>query len=77
MRDHFYNMIRFRSEWAAVCEFRKRISWYAKNLHPCKQLRDEMRSLRSREEFEALLFRFLEWREKSASQSHASRTALA
>src|SRR5437588_7603794 len=35
MRDHFYNMIRFRSEWAAVCEFRKRISWYAKTLHPC------------------------------------------
>jgi hypothetical protein len=26
-----------------VIEFRKRISWYARHLHPCNQLRQEMR----------------------------------
>ncbi len=62
MRDHFYNYCRFRNERLAVLEFRKRISWYAKNLHPCRQLRDEMRQLKTAEEFEAILSRFVAWR---------------
>jgi tRNA-dihydrouridine synthase B len=62
MRDHFYNQVRFRSERSAVLEFRKRISWYAKNLHPCKRMREEMRLMNSAAEFEDILSRFLEWR---------------
>ena len=34
IRDHFYNIIRFRSERIAILEFRKRISWYAKKMNP-------------------------------------------
>ena len=41
MRDHFHGMVRYRNEWAAVCEFRKRISWYSKQLHPCTALKEE------------------------------------
>jgi nifR3 family TIM-barrel protein len=62
MRDHFYSHCRFRNERSAVIEFRKRVSWYAKNLHPCDQLRQEMRLFNGAAEFEAILSRFLEWR---------------
>ena len=34
MRDHFHNMMRFRNERSAVLEFRKRMSWYAKQMNP-------------------------------------------
>ena len=64
MRDHFYNHCRIRSERSAVIEFRKRVSWYAKNLHPCEQLRQEMRLFNDAAEFEAILARFLEWRQE-------------
>ncbi len=62
MRDHFYNMVRFRGERASVCEFRKRISWYAKNLNPCQLLKEEMRVIANTADFEAALSRFLSWR---------------
>lgn len=62
MRDHFYNHCRFRSERSAVIEFRKRVSWYARHLHPCNQLRQEMRLFNDAAEFEAILSRFLAWR---------------
>ncbi|HEX8522797.1 MAG TPA: tRNA dihydrouridine synthase DusB [Tepidisphaeraceae bacterium] len=62
MRDHFYHHCRFRSERSAVIEFRKRVSWYAKNLHPCEQLRQEMRLFKDAAEFEEILERFLAWR---------------
>ncbi|HEV2296552.1 MAG TPA: tRNA dihydrouridine synthase DusB [Tepidisphaeraceae bacterium] len=62
MRDHFYNHCRFRSERSAVIEFRKRVSWYARHLHPCNQLRQEMRLFNDAAEFEAILARFLSWR---------------
>jgi len=62
MRDHFYNMCTFRSERSAVIEFRKRVSWYAKELNPCKVLREPMREINSREEFDACLANFMEWR---------------
>ena len=62
MRDHFEHMCRFRSERSAVIEFRKRVSWYAKTMHPCNMLRDEMRSINSPADFESVLSRFLEWR---------------
>ncbi len=67
MRDHFYNHCRFRGERSAVIEFRKRVSWYAKNLHPCAQLRQEMRLFNDAAEFEAILSRFLAGRDESTS----------
>jgi nifR3 family TIM-barrel protein len=62
MRDHFYNICKFRKESSAVSEFRKRISWYAKQMRPCKCLADPMRSINSAADFEAVIARFLEWR---------------
>ena len=62
MRDHFYGMAKYRSERSAVIEFRKRISWYAKQLNPCKRLRDDMRSIATAEDFERVLREFLDWR---------------
>jgi nifR3 family TIM-barrel protein len=69
MRDHFYNHCRYRNERSAVVEFRRRISWYAKNLNPCKQLREEMRLFNDAAEFEAILSRFLQWRHERAGMS--------
>ena len=62
MRDHFHNLIRFRSERVAVLEFRKRVSWYAKEMNPCRLLRDPMRTINCKADFEEVLARFLEWR---------------
>lgn len=62
MQDHFDNLCRFRSERSAVLEFRKRVSWYSKRMHPCRMLRDEMRTIDSRADFESVIARFLEWR---------------
>lgn len=62
MRDHFYNMCRYRSERIAALEFRKRVSWYAKQMNPCRLLRDEMRLISTAADFEAVIERFLDWR---------------
>jgi tRNA-dihydrouridine synthase B len=62
MRDHFYNMCRYRSEKVAVLEFRKRVSWYAKQMNPCRVLRDGMRVINSPADFEGVIEQFLDWR---------------
>jgi len=62
MRDHFYNICRFQSERNAVVEFRKRVSWYAKQMHPCRMLKEEMRAINSAADFDGVVGRFLEWR---------------
>jgi nifR3 family TIM-barrel protein len=62
MRNHFYNMIRFRNQRVAVLEFRKRVSWYAKHMNPCRMLRDAMRVIDSVEDFENAVCQFLNWR---------------
>jgi tRNA-dihydrouridine synthase len=62
MRDHFYGHLKYRNERSAVLEFRKRVSWYSKNLTPCKVMREEMRLMNSAAEFEDILRRFLDWR---------------
>jgi nifR3 family TIM-barrel protein len=59
IRDHFYNLVRFRSERSALAELRKRISWYAKTMHPCRILKDEMREVQSPAHFDEILSRFL------------------
>jgi tRNA-dihydrouridine synthase B len=62
MRDHFQNVCRFESEWHAVREFRKRVSWYAKQMTPCPPLRQEMQKIESAGDFERVIAEFLEWR---------------
>ena len=62
VQDHFHNVIRFRNERSAVFEFRKRVSWYAKQMNPCRLLRDEMRVINSPADFEGVVSRFLDWR---------------
>jgi tRNA-dihydrouridine synthase len=62
MRDHFQNIVRFDGERRAVMEFRKRVSWYAKQMTPCKLLREGMREINSAEDFERVLATFLERR---------------
>jgi tRNA-dihydrouridine synthase len=75
IRAHFYNMIQYRSERAAVCEFRKRVSWYAKQMNPCRLLRDEMRTIESPADFEKVIGRFLEWRLKHDEDVRCGRVA--
>src|SRR5262249_4280216 len=62
MRDHFDNLCQYRRERSAVIEFRKRVSWYAKQMHPCRMLRDEMRTIDSPADFYGAIERFLDWR---------------
>jgi nifR3 family TIM-barrel protein len=62
MRDHFHHQKNFRSERSAVLEFRKRVSWYAKQMNPCRILRDPMRTINSTADFEEVITRFLDWR---------------
>lgn len=75
IRRHFYNLVRFRSEWSAVCEFRKRISWYAKQMHPCAMLKEQVRLINSPADFERAIEAFLEWRLEHDQQ--ASRKQIA
>jgi tRNA-dihydrouridine synthase len=62
MRQHFANLVRFRGQRVALIEFRKRVSWYAKTMHPCRILRERMRLVQSAEQFEQILQEFLDWR---------------
>ena len=62
MRDHFYNICKFRHERSAVLEFRKRVSWYAKQMQPCRMLREAVRLIDSPADFDTAISRFLEWR---------------
>ena len=62
MRDHFYNVCQFRNERSAVIEFRKRVSWYAKQMNPCRILRQGMLGIESREDFDRVMREFLDWR---------------
>jgi nifR3 family TIM-barrel protein len=73
VRDHFYNLVRFRDERVAVVEMRKRISWYAKNMNPCRMLKDEMRAVRDSAHFEEILTRFLDWRREHEEEVRAGR----
>lgn len=70
VRDHFRVFMEHRSERAAVVEFRKRISWYAKQMHPCWPLKDPMRTVNSANEFYEIVDRFVEWREWYDRERH-------
>lgn len=73
IRDHFRNLCRFRNERVAVCEFRKRISWYAKQMNPCRMLKDEIREITDAAGFESVVNRFLEWRLWHDEEAKAGR----
>ncbi|HVS71721.1 MAG TPA: tRNA dihydrouridine synthase DusB [Phycisphaerae bacterium] len=75
IRHHFYNLCRFRNERIAVLEFRKRISWYAKTMNPCRPLKDPMREISSPADFENVLTGFLEWREGYDAAVRAGKIA--
>jgi nifR3 family TIM-barrel protein len=77
MRDHFHNLVHYRSERSAVCEFRKRVSWYAKEMNPCRLLRDPMRTIDSLADFEAVVSRFLDWRLRHDERGEENETEFA
>lgn len=62
IRRHFHNLVEYRSERAAIIEFRKRISWYAKTMNPCRPLRDPMREINSMADFDRVVDVFQAWR---------------
>jgi nifR3 family TIM-barrel protein len=62
IRQHFANLLRFRDERVALLEMRKRISWYSKTMHPCRELKERMRLMQSTAEFERIIVEFLDWR---------------
>lgn len=72
MRRHFYNICQYRNERSAIMELRKRVSWYAKTMHPCSVLKEKVRLINSVAEFEAALTEFLEWR---AERDRAKETS--
>ncbi len=62
IRRHYYNLEKYRSPKSAIIEFRKRISWYAKEMNPCRILREGVRTINNSTDFEDAINRFLEWR---------------
>ena len=73
MRRHFQNVVRFRNEHVAVSEFRKRISWYARTMHPCRQLKDAMRYIESAADFDHVMATYLDWRQRYDSDLAAGK----
>lgn len=73
IRQHFYNLVKYREEKIAVLEMRKRISWYAKSMNPCRMLRDDMRSINSCADFDRVVDGFLEWRGRYEEGVRAGR----
>lgn len=64
MRNHFHNLCEYRNPRVAVVEFRKRVSWYAKHMHPCRMIKEGIRTLQTVEDFDPLVDAFLDWRLK-------------
>lgn len=62
LRRHFGLLMEERGERVAVLEFRRRISWYAKFMHPCDMLSQPMRLMGSASEFYRLVDEFEAWR---------------
>jgi tRNA-dihydrouridine synthase B len=73
MMTHFRNILQFRGERPAVIDFRKRVSWYAKKMHPCRMLKEETRFLESAAQFEDIVARFLDWRLRHDEEVRAGR----
>lgn len=76
IRRHFWGQVENRSARAAVVDFRKRISWYAKHLQPCPEFKEEIRLLKGPEEFDEICQRFLVWRAEGRSAEKNSRNVV-
>jgi len=59
IRRHFDLLCHHRDERIAALDFRQRISWYAKRMNPCRALREGMRKITGRAEFEEVIATFL------------------
>ena len=77
MRDHFANLLRFRGERLACSEMRQRVSWYAKQMHPSRLLRERVRWIQTADQFEPALQEFLDWRAGLGVEQPAADAALA
>jgi len=53
-------MAQYRSEYYAMCQIRRRMSWFAKRLGPCKPLREAIRNAKTPDEVDDKLDRFLQ-----------------
>jgi len=78
IRQHFQNILHFRNstgegEKFAILELRKRISWYARTMAPCRLLKDPMREFSSTTEFESIIANFLDWRKRYDEDVAAGR----
>jgi nifR3 family TIM-barrel protein len=73
MRAHFGNMVRYRSEFAAVREFRQRISWYGKAMGPCRPMKEAMREIKTAADFERVVGTFVEWWRRHDEDVRAGR----
>ena len=60
MIRHFENMTHYLGERLAVTQFRKRMSWYAKTIGPCPDLRRRIPLIKSTGEFYDLVGAFLD-----------------
>jgi tRNA-dihydrouridine synthase len=61
MREHFAHMSQWRGERAAIVEFRRRVSWYAKTMESSKPLKEGMRLMETVEEFDRSINEYLTW----------------
>ena len=59
LRDHFHLLLQQRGEHSAIAAFRQRISWYAKQMQPCKALRDAMHNMKTTADFDGAIEDFL------------------
>jgi hypothetical protein len=49
------------------------VSWYAKQMHPCRMLKDDVRVINNTADFERAVSAFLEWRLKRDEEVAAGR----
>jgi nifR3 family TIM-barrel protein len=59
IRRYFRTMLEYRAEHYAMFQMRRRISWFAKRLGPCRPLREAVRLARTPSEIEDALDAFL------------------
>ena len=59
MREHFEHLVSAMGERRAAAAFRKSASWYAKQLGPCKALRERLSKIQSAREFNDAVGEFL------------------
>ena len=73
MRTQFDRLLEFRDERVACLDFRKRVTWYAKTMHPCRLLKERFRLLNSAADFYETLDLFLNWRLRYDEDVRAGR----